>query len=108
MNRLYRKKLADFRRICRQDGGAFFHEGKRIPCIFGSTDEDAALASQGGGELPVYDLVMTAAYQDFTTPPVRGDTIATEPDDEEYEVGYVNARPGSPLLKIHCENPDKP
>lgn len=96
----------DFGRVMREAGTCFAHGGKSIPCTFGSTDDDYQLAPDGGGALAVYALVMTTTRRHFCGGefPKKGEVI--EADGQAYVVARTNARPGSPLVKIYCANPD--
>lgn len=105
---LYAMQERDFAAVIREAATCFTFAGKRIPCTFGATDDDWQLAADGGGELPVYNLVATVLKCSFAKQgisiPKKGEEI--EAEEKKYQVGRTASRPGSPLVKIYCGNLD--
>jgi hypothetical protein len=104
---IYAMQERDFERVMRE-AGTFFSWGDcpRIPCTFGATDNDYQIATDGGGDVLVYDLVLTTTRRQFPGGklPSKGEEI--EADGQKYQVSRPNYRPGSPLVKIYCSNLD--
>lgn len=97
----------DFKRIHKDVDSYLIYKGKSIPCLFGSSDEDPQIATDGGGEMQIYDLSATVRKSDFygITLPKKGEVIMAE--GVEYQIGKTNGRPGSPLLQLNFANLDQ-
>jgi len=102
----YEMQVRDFRKTLRDVQTFFTYSGRRIPCSFSSSDADFQLAPDGGGTMPVYNLVATCLRDDFAggVLPQKGEIVET--DGTQYQISRPNTRPGSPLVKLYFGNLD--
>lgn len=74
--------------------------------MFGSIEDDLALADMGGGELPIYEFAATCLISDLpgSVIPQKGE-VATI-DGTTYQIEHPEQVPGSALVKLRFGNLD--
>lgn len=103
---LYKMMKRDFERTLADTQTSFWYLGKEYKCQFAASDDDFQLAQDGGGTVPIYNLIATTIKDYFPGGiyPPKGEQVTV--DGTTYQVGRPQSRPGSPLVKLYFGNLD--